>query len=327
MASFRRPVIIAASALALVVVVILAVVPKGTATMDYPDPRREIRHIVPWRAGGGTDAAMRGFVQFFEEQLGVPVITENISGGLSSVGLLTVMRARPDGYTVGTMTYDILSVGFLDLAPIDWPDLEPICTVTDHPTAIIARAEDYEDLEAFGADALARPGMIRAGNAGIQGVWHQHAVALENAMDVRLNHVPYEASSGLLSAILGGEVEVVVSSLPAFIPYFREGTLLPLAVMADERDPLVPDTPTFRELGYDLEFGSFRILVAPGGTSEAILSQLENACRAAWEDPDFQAWAQTAAIGPVWRDREQTKLYLAALAPKVGQLMEDLGMR
>ena len=325
MASTKRPALYVASAL--VILVIVAVLPRETYTADYPDPRREVRHVIPWRAGGGTDAAMRGFAQYLEEHLGVPVITENISGGLSSVGLLRVKRARPDGYTVGTMTYDVLTVGFLDLAPIDWSEFEPICTVTEHPTALIARAEDYQDLEALSADALARPGAIRTGNAGAQGVWHQHAVALENEMGIRLHHVPYEASSGLLSALLGGEVDVVVSSLPAFISFLQEGTLRALAVMASERDPLVPDAPTFKEHAFDLEYGSFRILVAPMGTPETILSHLESVCRSAWEDPSFQEWAEAAAIGAVWRDREQTRAYLERLVPKVGQLMKDLGMR
>ena len=325
MAPMKRSALYVAAGLA--TIVLLAVLPKRTSTAGYPDPDREVRHIIPWRAGGGTDAAMRGFAQFLEEHLGVPVITENISGGLSSVGLLTVNRSLPDGYTLGTMTYDVLTVGFLGLAPIGWSDFEPVCTVTDHPTAIIVRAEDYQDLEGFRADALARPGEIRTGNAGAQGVWHQHAVALENEMEIELHHVPYEASSGMLSAILGGEVDVVVSSLPAFISYLQEGTLRALAVMANERDPLVPDAPTFKEHGYDLEYGSFRVLVAPAGTPETVLSHLESVCRFAWEDPDFQAWAEMAAIGALWRDREQTKAYLATLAPKVGRLMEDLGMR
>ena len=325
MALIKRPALYVASAL--VILVIVAVLPKDTPTADYPDPRREVRHVIPWRAGGGTDAAMRGFAQYFEEHLGVPVITENISGGLSSVGLLTVKNAAPDGYTVGTMTYDVLTVGFLDLAPIDWSEFEPVCTVTDHPTAIIARTDEYGDLEALRAAAIARPGEIRTGNAGAQGVWHQHAVALENEMDIKLRHVPYEASSGLLSAILGGEVEVVVASLPAFRAYLQEGSLRALAVMASIRDPLVPDVPTFKEYGYGLEYGSFRALVAPMGIPASVLSHLEGVCRAAWEDPGFQEWAEEAAIGAVWRDREETRAYLVQLAPKVGRLMEDLGMR
>ena len=312
---------------AVVILVILAVLPRSAPTVDYPAPGLEVRHIVPWRAGGGTDAAMRGFAQSLERHLGIPVITENISGGLSSVGLLTVKKATPDGYTVGTMTYDILTVGFLGLAPIDWSDFEPICTVTEHPTAVIARAGDYESLEALFAKARTNPGEIRTGNAGAKGVWHQHAVAMEDEADVRLHHVPYEASSGLLSALLGGEIEIAVASLPAFVSYLREGTLTALAVMADKRDPLVPGTPTFREHGYELEYGSFRALVAPLGTPEVVLAQLESACRSAWEDSDFQEWAEGAVIGAVWKDREETKNYFAALAPKVGRLMVDVGMR
>jgi tripartite-type tricarboxylate transporter receptor subunit TctC len=311
---------------ALAILLIAMAIPRRTQAPDYPDPRREVRHIIPWPAGGGTDAAMRGFMQYFEEHLGIPVVTENISGGLSSVGLLTVRRTPPDGYTIGTMTYDVLTVGFLGLAPLDWTDFEPICAVTEHPTALIVRAEDYADLESFRADAQARPEAIRIGNNGTQGIWHQHAVALAREMGIRLHHVPYEGSSGLLSALLGGEVEAVASSLPAFLPYIQEGTLRALAVMSTERNVLVREAPTFAEHGYELEFGGFRVLIAPIGTSENLLSHLEGVCRAAWDDPGFQEWARNAAIGPVWRDRAETQAYLRVLVPRVGRLMEDLGM-
>lgn len=295
---------------------------------SYPDPRREVRHVIPWRAGGGTDSAMRGFAGYFEKALGVPVVTENVPGGLSSVGLTMVRNARPDGYTLGTMTYDVLTVEHLGLAQVAWTSFEPICRVTDHPSALMAPAGSWADVEALRRDASARPGEIRVGNVGTRGVWHQHAFAMERALGIELRHIPYEGGSGpQLAAILGGEVDAIVSSLPAALPYVREGTLKVLAVMASARSELVPDAPTFRELGYELEYGSFRILVAPGGTPEPILARLEAACRSATEDPGYVEWARSAAIGASWRDRDGTKAYLEALAPRVRSLMTELERR
>lgn len=312
---------------ALAFVFVALALPDQSSEADYPDPEREVRHIMPWRAGGGTDAAMRAFMRYFEEHLGVPVITENISGGVSAIGLHTVKNAAPDGYTVGTMTYDALTVGVLGLAPVAWTDFAPICTVTEHPSALIGRSDRWQALASFRAEAAADPGRVRVGNAGARGVWHQHAMALQRAMGIRLHHIPYEASGALLSAILGGEVDAVVSSLPAFLPYVREGTLTVLGVMATERDALIPDAPTFVEQGYDVTYGSFRSVIAPLQTPDSILAHLEAVCRAAWIDPEFQDWARDAAAGPVWRNREETKAYLTALEPEVRQLMEQLGMR
>jgi tripartite-type tricarboxylate transporter receptor subunit TctC len=97
---------------------VLWAAPRDGTTGAYPDTSRELRHIIPWRAGGGTDAAMRGFMGYFERHLGVRVVTENVPGGLSSVGLTMVRSAPADGYTLGTMTYDALTVEVLGLAPL-----------------------------------------------------------------------------------------------------------------------------------------------------------------------------------------------------------------
>jgi tripartite-type tricarboxylate transporter receptor subunit TctC len=305
-----------------VLVVVWWSVPRRTIATDYPDPSREVRHVIPWRAGGGTDAAMRGFMGYLEPHLGTRVITENIPGGLSSVGLTVVERAPPDGYTLGTMTYDALTVEVLGLAPVTWRSFEPICTVTEHPSALITPAGRWSDLDAFREAAAAEPRTLTVGNVGLQGIWHQHAAAMEGALGVALRHIPYEGGSGpQLAAILGGEVDAIVSSLPAALPYVDDGELRVLGIMAVERSELVPDAPTFRELGFDVVYGGFRMVVAPSGTPEPVLSTLEGACRATARDPEFVAWASGAAIGAAWRDRAGSTEYLAELAPRVERLV------
>ena len=311
---------------ALVALAALAVrVPSSGRPAAYPDPGREIRHVIPWRAGGGTDTAMRGFMRWFEEEVGIQVVTENVPGGLSSVGLTMVQNAPPDGYTIGTMTYDALSVRVLGLAPVDWRALEPVCMVTEHPSALIGPAERWADLAGFEADARANPATIAVGNVGQRGVWHQHAAAMEQAMGVSLRHIPYEGGSGpQIGAILGDEVDAIVSSLPGAMSYVRGGELRVLALMAPARSPLVPGVPTFAELGYELEYGSFRVLVAPSGTPDERLAALESACRAAAGSPEFQEWARAGAVGATWRDRDEVRGYLDDLAPRVEGLLAAL---
>ena len=292
---------------------------------SYPDTGRKVRHIIPWGAGGATDTAMRGFAQYFEKYLGVPVITENIPGGLSAVGLLRLKAARPDGYTVGTLTYDVLTLSFQGLAPISWKDFEPLGMVTEHPSALVVSADRFEDLDAFRREASSRPKALKVGNVGTGGIWHQHAAAMETALGVKLAHIPYEAGSGAqLAALLGGEVDANVASLPASLPHVREGTLRVLAVMSESRDPLVPDVPTFKEKGFDLVQGGFRVLAVPKGTPVPVRRKLERALESALEDAGFRSWAEKAVIGARFRNAADTRAYLKKTARRVESLMKTL---
>ena len=106
--------------------------------------------------------------------------------------------------------------------------------------------------------------------------------------------------------------------------YVRSGELRVLALMAPERSPLVPDVATFAELGYDLEYGSFRMLMAPPGTPEDRLATLETACEAAAASPEFQEWARAGAVGATWRGRTAVREYLNDLAPRVEGLLAAL---
>lgn len=306
--------------------ILIAASAQFAVAQDFPAKNREIRHIIPWGAGGGTDTAARAFARYFEKYIGTPVVSENIDGGLSSVGMLTVAHSRPDGYTIGTMTYDILTVEFQGLAPVAWTSFEPICTYTEHPSALVVPADRWADLEEFVNDA--KVSNIKAGNVGTGGVWHQHAVAMERELGIELHHVPYEGGAGpQLAGLLGNEVDAIVTSLPAVRSYVEEGTLRVLGVMSAQRNPIVPDAPTFKELGYDVEYGSFRILVAPAGTPAEVMTKLGQACDAAWHDPEFQTWADGAGLGQVYLDSADSRTYLETLAPRIEKLMTDLGLR
>ena len=149
---------------------------------------------------------MRGFMQYFQKHLGIPVVTENIPGGLSAVGLIRLKTARPDGYTIGTLIYDVLTLSVQGLAPVGWEDFDLVGTVTEHPSALIVAADAFDSLGAF--QTAARSRRVKVGNIGSGGIWHQHTSAMERALEVSVAHIPYEAGSGAqLTALLGGEVD------------------------------------------------------------------------------------------------------------------------
>ena len=296
------------------------------AQADYPDPNREVRHIMPWGAGGGTDVVMRGFVEHMQRHLGTTIYTDNVTGGVGSVGWMTLKGAPADGYTIGTVTYDILTVEHQKMAPVSWEDFEIIGMVTEHATALVVRAADFETLDDFIAAAQANPGGLTVSNASTGGVWHQHAVAMEQEIGLELNHVPYESAAPQVTSLLGGETLAAVISLPPVMEYVRSGEMRVLAVMADERVAMVPDVPTFTELGHDVVYGSFRFLAAPPGTPVEIVAVLEQAMHDTFQDPEFLAWAEQGGIGQRWLDRDGSIAYMQTIGPVIGQLMVDLGL-
>jgi len=296
------------------------------AQAEYPDPNREVRHIMPWGAGGGTDVVMRGFVEHLQRHLGTTIYTDNVTGGVGSVGWMTLKGAPPDGYTIGTVTYDILTVEHQNMAPVSWEDFEIIGMVTEHATALVVRSEDFETLDDFIAAAQDNPGGLTVSNASTGGVWHQHAVAMEQEIGLDLNHVPYESAAPQVTSLLGGETMAAVISLPPVMEYVRSGEMRVLAVMSDERVDLVPDVPTFVELGHDVVYGSFRFIAAPPETPIEIVEVLEQAMYDTFQDPEFLAWAEQGGIGERWLDREASIAYMETIGPVIGQLMVDLGL-
>lgn len=310
----------------LVLLVALAAVGLDASAQAYPT--REIQHIIPWGAGGGTDAAMRGFMRFMEKHIGTTIVTQNIPGANSALGMIQLKQSRPDGYTIGTMTYDILTVEFQGLAPVSWRDFEILGMVTNQISTLQVLSARYNSLEEFIADAKARPGQVRIGNVGTGTGWHQHAAAMAEALGIEVRHIPYEGGAGpQLAALLGGEVDAIVATLTASLGHIADGTIKVLGVMDDERDPAMPDVPTFAEQGYpELLYGNFRLVVAPKGVPADRLAKLREAVDATWHDPEFQAWAKEAAIGASWRNHEDAAAYMESMAPRVQNLMRQLGL-
>lgn len=291
---------------------------------EFPAPGGRIQHIMPWPAGSGSDIAMRGFLRFVEDQLGSRIYTENIAGGLSARGLLRTQMASADGYTIGTMTYDVLTVEFFELVPVTWRDFDILGAITEHPSALISRADRWSNLPEFHSEAASRSVRLKVGNVGSGGVFHQHAAAMEKELGVDFLHVPYTSTSGQLSALLGREIDAIVASLPVVLPYVQEGSLRVLGVMASERHPLLPDAPTFLEGGLDVVYGSFRMLVVPKGVDEEVRSVLERAVFEASQDSTFQDWAARSAVGASWRGPEESRAYLEDLSPRVRTLIETM---
>lgn len=299
----------------------------GMAADEYPSS--DIKHILPWSAGGGTDTVMRAFMNNLEDKIGTSIYTVNISGANSGQGVGELMGSKPDGYTIGTLTYDsIVTVpyfGLLDNYSMD--RLSFIGLVTDHPTVIAVHSDsEYETIEDLVKDAEENPGKVAISNVGLGGVWHLPAVDFEQQAGVTFNHVAFPGGSGeQREALLKKEVPVACISVGGVYPAVKAGKARILAVMSDERMDDYPDVPTFNELGYDLLWGSMRVLAVPKGTPEDRMAILEEACEKTAHDEKWINWLnETGGGGWAWRGSEETKDYVYNLQARVFELLDEL---
>lgn len=301
--------------------------PFGPALADeYPS--KDITHIMPWSAGGGTDTVMRTFMNFAEEPLGVGINTQNITGAQSGVGTLRMMKARPDGYTIGSLTWDsVITVPYYGLVPgYDAEQMTYLGSVTVHPTVLAVSTESpYETLEDFIAAAKEKPGELSISNVGSGGVWHLPALDFAETAGIEVNHVPYPDGSGpQREALISGETDAASLSASTVYSDVKAGQARVLAVMGSERSEFLPDTPTFKELGYDVVWGSFRLIAAPAGIEDAQRDTLEKAFAAVFDMPEFQKRAAETAMGAVWMDAEETAAYVKQSQKKAFALIDKL---
>jgi len=272
------------------------------ALAEYPE--RDIRVVVPWGAGGGTDGIVRKITTLAEQELGgASIYVENIEGGVSATGIGQVMSARPDGYTLGALTYDsIVTVPWQGMLPSYKMDkLKLIARVTSEPDAIIVDAgSDYQSLDDLVEAAKADPGQIRIGVQNLGGRVHLTLLQLQNLTETEFKIVSYPGGAApQKEALLSDEVDVVLTSLGDFANLIEDGTARGLVEFSDTRNPTY-DVPTSDEAGVDLMNGSFIVMAAPAGTPDDVVAKLEGAYKAAYDSAEFQDWIAKVGVTPNW---------------------------
>jgi len=307
----------------------LAVVAMTAGTASAQDfPKRDITHIMPWSAGGGTDTAMRTFLEYAQEPLGVDINTQNITGAQSGVGTLRLMNSRPDGHTIGSMTWDsMITVPYFDLVPgYDTDKLSILANITLYPTVLAAGAgTGWETLDDFVAAAKERPGEITVSNSGNSGIWHLHALDMADKLGIELNHVPFPSGSApQREALLSGENDAASVSFGTIASAVASGDVKVLAVMGEERDPKLPDVPTFKELGHDVSWGGMRVIAVPADTPQENKDILIAGFKKAFDNPEFQEKAKTLGLTPYWMSGEEAQAYVDRTQVRAEAMLDKL---
>lgn len=273
---------------------LFAVLAAGAAFAQQPFPSRPISMVVPFPPGGVADQTGRPVAAAMERVLKQPVVVNNRAGAGGAVGMAAVANARPDGYTILMALSSISIIPEADKLFERQPayqtsQLTPIALISADPTILVVPADSpWKTLKEFIDDAKRRPGEISFSSSGIYGTLHMAMEMLAHAAGLRLKHVPFNGAGPAMTAILGGHVQALASGPGVVIPQIKAGKLRPLAGWGAKRVAALPEVPTFKELGYDIEFYIWAGVFAPSGTPPAVLATLRDAARQAVEDAEFK---------------------------------------
>jgi tripartite-type tricarboxylate transporter receptor subunit TctC len=262
----------------------VAVAASGAAAAEYPT--KPIKVIVPWAAGGDTDAIVRLAAGMMEKHLGQPMAVVNITGASGTVGAREAKNAPPDGYTVYSVHDYIHTTYHVGMGNVSYKDFEPICLLTSTPSILTTHGNaKWKTVRELIADAKQRPGQITMG-ASLGSTSHFFPAMIEKVAGVKWKYVGYEGTNPRMTALLGGHIDLAESNLTQ-LEKAKGGQLRFLAVADEKRLPEIPDVPTLKEVGIDVEYAVNRGFLAPKGTPDAILAKLESACEKVSKDPAF----------------------------------------
>jgi tripartite-type tricarboxylate transporter receptor subunit TctC len=267
---------------------VLATLPTGSRTgwaQNYPT--RPVTMIVPYAAGGPTDALARVLAEKMRASLGQAVIVENVPGGGGSIGVGRVARAAPDGYTIdfGNNGSNVL-VGALYSLPFDLiSDFEPVAELTTNPQIITSKnaipARNLTELITW-----LRGNQIKV-SVGVAGpVAAASVINFQNMTSTQFQLVPYRGGAPAIQDLMGGQIDLMIDQLSNAIPQIKVGTVKAYAVAAKSRSPAAPEIPTVDEAGLPGLYGSlWHGLWAPKGTPRDVIAKLNAAVKEALVDP------------------------------------------
>lgn len=261
----------------------------GLALAEYPE--RPITLVVGYPAGGGTDIQSRALVPYLEKALGQPVVVENREGAGGLIGATYIAQSAPDGYTIGALNFPSMYAPIVQgTATYDENAFIPLANQIGGDLALtVNKSSPITTVEEFVEAAKASPLVV-----GVTGVGHPSqitALLFETATDTDLNFVPFNGGGPARIAMLGNHVTLGFMNLNEVFADHRSGELRVLATSGAERSPLTPDVPTFRELGYDVQFSLLAGFGAPAGLPDDVEARLVDAFQTALHDPDYVAEA------------------------------------
>jgi tripartite-type tricarboxylate transporter receptor subunit TctC len=293
-------------------------------------PTKPIRLVVPYTPGASNDTLSRATAQAMAPILGQPIVIDNRPGAGGMIGAENVARAEPDGYSIlnvqasfatnvairAKMPYDV----FRDFAYIGMMTRSPMIVVV-HPSLPVKNIRELVAL------AKKRPGELNYGSSGTGGSNHLATELFAKAAGVSIVHVPYKSIGPAITDLIGGNVQLVVTSLPSALVQVKAGRIKALGVAAEKRSVFAPDIPTVSESGVQYVSELWWGLAAPGRTSPDIVNRLSDTLRKAMQTPQLKQQYATEGGEPMPMTPQEFQKYVFAEVNRWRQVVKDAGLQ
>ncbi len=295
-------------------------------------PARPVTVIVPWGAGGGTDATARIVAALLEKDLGQPFNVVNRTGGSGVVGHSAIATAQPDGYTIGMLTVEISMMHWQGLTELTPKSYTPLALMNEDPPGIqVSSSSPYKTVKEL-AEAIkaAPPGKFKASGTGQGGIWHLALVGWMQAMGLPANQVAWVPSNGAAPAmqdLAAGGLDLTTCSVPEARAIIEAGKAKSLAIMAPARNPVFKDVPTLKEaMGIDYATGAWRGIAGPKNLPPEIASKLTAALKKVYDSAEFKDFMNNRGFGTVWGDAGHFAGFMDKGDAQMGEAMKAAGL-
>ena len=294
-------------------------------------PSRPVTFVNPFPPGGAVDVVARPLAAVLEPIVRQPVIIETKAGAAGQVGAQYAVSAKPDGYI---LLMHIVSIsGFAEVdklfgRPVKFTnaDFIPIARFIADPMVLVVNDQQpHKTLKEFVEDAKKRPNALTFSSSGLYGALHLPTALFMNAAGIQMKHLPTAGGGPALTAILGNNSQVLVSSIAAANAQMKAGKLRALACFGAQRAPALPDVPTMRELGYNVEFYLWVGLFAPKHTPTPIITTWRDASKKAVADPKFVQAMKNLGQDVAYLDQAEFRAFWDADAKRVEDAVRQIG--